>query len=153
MNRTTGQRLYRNEGVTLLWNFHLSINRGLFLDMLDDYADEIGCEVYIGKAQYGFEKKEIMNLYDSRSPYHVLFFPAAMERKHYLSVMTLKRSAFEYENEFRVFLVKDKIPFDNKHLVKIHCDYKLSGLITDVVLSPYPFLPVEMDLVYSVRAR
>ena len=131
----------------------LSINRGIFLEMLEDYAREVKCEVYFGKAQYGFEKKEIMNLHVPDNSYYDLFFPEKMERKHYLSVMTLKRSAFEYENEFRVFLVKNELPFNDKYLVEIHCDYKRSGLITDVVLSPYPVLPIEKDLVHSVRAR
>ena len=128
----------------------LSIHRENFLRMIDDYAQAEGYEVYIGKAQYGFEKKEIMNLHAPDSPYHDLFFPEKMERMHYLSVMTLKRSAFEYENEFRVFLVKDKIDYKNG-LVKIPCDW--TELVTDVVLSPYPVLPAEMDLVHSVRAR
>lgn len=130
----------------------LSIDLTLFLDMLDVFADKNGYEVYIGKAQYGYEKREIENLYKPDSPHYGVFFPTAMERKHYLSVMTLKRSAFEYENEFRVFLVKDKIPYEND-LVKVPCEYKLSSLITDIVLSPYPVLPKDKDLVHSVRAR
>lgn len=130
----------------------LSINRVLFLDMLDDYASSNGYEVYIGKAQYGLEKKDIMNLYMPSNHYHNLFFPHPMGRKHYLSLMTLKRSAFEYENEVRVFLVKKTIPFD-KGLIKIPCHYNLNGIVTDVMLSPYPVLPDYNDLVHSVRAR
>lgn len=132
----------------------LSINQLLFLEMLDDYALENGFEVYIGKALYGLEKKEIMDLYKTDAPYHGLFFPPQMKLMHYLSVMTLKRSAFEYENEVRVFLVKKegKINFEDK-LIKIYCDYDLSGIVTKVMLSPYPVLSDSDDLVYSVRSR
>ena len=130
----------------------LSINRLLFLDLLDDFAEKNEYEVYIGRAQYGYEKKEIMSLSTPGTYEYDLFFPYPMERKHYLSVMTLKRSAFEYENEFRIFLVKDNITFD-KGLLKIPCDYKLDGFVTDVMLAPYPVLPEGNDLVHSVRAR
>ena len=129
----------------------LSIDRTLFLDMMDDFAEKNEYEVYIGKAQYGYEKREIMNLYKPGSPEHNLFFPAKMELKHYLSVMTLKRSAFEYENEFRVFLVKDKILYEGQGLVKVPCDYKLSELIKDIVLSPYPALPLDPAMANPIR--
>lgn len=145
-NEDASWRVYADKGGKVV---RLSIERTLFLDMMDDYADKNGYEVYIGKAQYGYEKREIMNLYKPGSPDHNLFFPLIMERKHYLSVMTLKRSAFEYENEFRVFLVMDKIPYDG--LVKIPCDYKLSGLITDIVMSPYPAFPADPALANPKR--
>ena len=112
-----------------------------------------GYDVYIGRAQYWLEKREIMNLYKSGKPYHDLFFPTSMERMHYLSVMLLKRSAFDYENEVRIFLVKrDAIPFE-KNLLRLPCDYKWNGLITDITLSPYPLLPDSDDLLHTVRAR
>lgn len=131
----------------------LSINRHLFLEQLDDYASKNGYEVYVGRAQYWLEKKDIMNLHKPGAPYHDLFFPDPMERMHYLSVMLLKRSAFNYENEVRIFLVKQgEIPFEN-NLLRIPCDYKWDGLITDVTLSPYPVLPDSDDLLHSVRAR
>lgn len=147
-NEDASWRVYAGNGEKVV---RLSVNRTLFLDMMDDYAIKNEYEVYIGKAQYGYEKREIMNLYKPASPGHDLFFPAKMERKHYLSVMTLKRSAFEYENEFRVFLVKDRIPYEGPGLVKVPCDYKLSGLITDIVLSPYPALPRDPSLANPIR--
>ena len=132
----------------------ISINQQLFLELLDDYAENNDYEVYIGRALYGLDKKEIQNLYLLNSPYHSLFFPNQMKLMHYLSVMTLKRHAFEYENEVRVFLVKKegKIIFDD-YLVKIYCDYDLYGIVTDVMLSPYPVISAPNDLVHSVRAR
>lgn len=149
-NEDASWKVYSDNGGKVV---RLTIDRTLFLDMMDDYAEKNEYEVYIGKAQYGYEKHEIMNLYKPGSPEHDLFFPEKMERKHYLSVMTLKRSAFEYENEFRVFLVKDSISYEGPGLVKVPCDYKLSGLITDIVLSPYPALPRDPAMANSIRGH
>lgn len=116
--------------------------------MMEEFARKNGYEVYIGRAQYGFEKQEIQNLPRPWSPDYDLFFPNPMERMHYLSVMTLKRSAFEYENEFRVFLVKGEIEYKNR-IVEIPCDYQALKLITGIELCPYPPLPDQNDLVHT----
>lgn len=147
-NEDASWKVYADNGGKVV---RLSIDRTLFLDMMDDYAEKNGYEVYIGKAQYGYEKLEIMNLFKPGSPEYNLFFPPKMERKHYLSLMTLKRSAFEYENEFRVFLVKDSIPYESPRLVKVPCDYKLSAIIKDIVLSPYPALPLDPAKANPIR--
>ena len=127
----------------------LSIHRDRFLNLMEEFARDNGFEVYIGRAQYGFEKQEILDLPRTGTPYHGLFFPKPMGRMHYLSAMTLKRSAFEYENEFRVFLVKDKIDYKNR-IVEIPCDYQAIKLITGIELCPYPPLPDQNDLVHSL---
>ena len=82
-----------------------------------------------------------------------MFFPDKMKREHYLSVMLLKRKAFSYENEVRIFLVKDVIIFDKNKLVKIPCNYKAKQLISNVVLSPYPPVREQNDIAYKVRHR
>ena len=146
-NEDASWKAYTDQGEKAV---RLSIHREKFLKMMDEFADKNKYEVYIGKAQYGYEKQEIMDLYKPSSPYHDLFFPDPMERMHYLTVMTLKRSAFEYENEFRVFLVKDEIKYENR-IVPVPCDYK--GLITGVELCPYPPLPDQNDLVHSTYKK
>ena len=94
------------------------------LQLLDEYAELNGFEVYIGKVDYSFEKREIMSMHLASSPHYKDYFPDVMSREHYLSLMLLKRKAFDYENEVRLFLVKDNIPFDGKNLLKIPCDYR-----------------------------
>ena len=118
----------------------LSIDKKALFDLLDNYANNNGCSFYFGRANYSFEKKEIKDLYLKKSKHHQEFFPQKMKREHYLSVMLLKRKAFSYENEVRIFLVKDTIEFDDKDnkLVKIDCDYKTTRLVSKVILSPYP---------------
>ena len=77
------------------------------LQLLEDYANKNGYEVYIGKVNYEFEKQEIKNLHLTSSKHYAKFFPATMKREHYLSLMLLKRKSFQYENEVRIFLVKN----------------------------------------------
>ncbi|MBP3355944.1 MAG: hypothetical protein J6K95_02100 [Rikenellaceae bacterium] len=75
-----------------------------------------------------------------------------MNREHYLSLMLLKRKSFQYENEVRIFLVKDKIKFDNG-LLKIHCNYTTEGLVSNVMLSPYPPIRANGDIAVAVREK
>jgi hypothetical protein len=131
----------------------LSIEQEKLLHLLEDYAKANGFEVYIGKVDYSFERTEIEKLHNASSPHHNDYFPAAMTREHYLSLMLLKRGAFKYENEARIFLVKDTISFDANKLLKIYCDYKTSGIVSNVMLSPYPPVREKGDIAYKVRQK
>lgn len=128
----------------------ISIEQEKLLQLLENYAASQGYEVYIGKANYSFEKKDIQGLHSASSPYYNDFFPSTMKVEHYLSLMLLKRSAFKYENEVRIFLVKNTI---SEEIVKIPCDYKEKGLVSNVMLSPYPPVREKGDLAYKVRER
>ena len=66
--------------------------------------------------------------------------------------MLLKRKAFQYENEVRIFLVKDKITFSN-NLLEIDCDYRARGLVSNVMLSPYSPVRPKGDMAYKVREK
>ena len=128
----------------------ISIEQDNLLQLLDDYATAQGYEVYIGKVNYSFEKQAIRNLHKVSSPHYNDYFPAIMKVEHYLSLMLLKRAAFKYENEVRIFLVKNSI---TEKLLKIPCDYKATGLVSNVTLSPYPPVRETSDLAYQVRER
>ena len=130
----------------------ISIEKDALFALLDDFAKNNGYVVYIGKADYNYEKKEIKNLHLKRSTHYHKFFPNGMKREHYLSVMLLKRKAFSYENEVRIFLVKEKITFDNK-LLRIPCDYNARRLISNVMLSPYPPVREQDDIASNVRQK
>ncbi len=130
----------------------ISLVQDKLLGFLDEYALKSGYEVYIGKVNYAFERQEIKNLYKSSSPHYAKFFPDTMNREHYLSLMLLKRKSFQYENEVRIFLVKDKIKFDNG-LLKIHCNYANKGLVSNVMLSPYPPIRPNGDIATAVRDK
>lgn len=128
----------------------ISIEQDKLLQLLENYATSKDYEVYIGKVNYSFEKKDIQGLHNMSSPYYNVFFPKTMRVEHYLSLMLLKRSAFKYENEVRIFMVKNNI---SEKLVKIPCDYKATGLVSNVMLSPYPPVRKKEDLAYKVRER
>ena len=133
----------------------VSFEQEALMGVLDEFADNNGYEVYIGKVDYSFEKKEIKDIYKSSSSLHHIYFPYQMSREHYLSLMLLKRKAFQYENEVRIFLVKNKIPFKN-NLLSIPCDYlsdQQPKLISNLMLSPYPPVRPEHDLANKVREK
>ncbi len=130
----------------------VSIDQKSLLDLLEDYASTNGFEVYIGKVDYSFEKKDIRSLHIPSSVNHSTYFPNKMSREHYLSVMLLKRKAFQYENEVRIFLVKEKINFTN-NLLCVPCKYKESHIISNVMLSPYPPIRAIGDIAYKVRNK
>jgi len=129
----------------------ISLEQDKLLQLLDNYADSNGFEVYVGRANYKFEKKEIKKLHLPSSKHYAEFFPYDMSREHYLSLMLLKRKSFLYENEVRIFLVKETITFDNGCL-KIPYDYA-EGLVSNVMLSPYPPVRPKGDLAVDVRER
>jgi hypothetical protein len=133
----------------------ISIEQKALLAILDDFAENNGYEVYIGKVNYSYEKKEIQSIAKSSSPLHTIYCPNQMSREHYLSLMLLKRKAFQYENEVRIFLVRKKIPFKND-LLSIPCnylEYDNPRLISNVMLSPYPPVKANGDLSYKVREK
>lgn len=130
----------------------VSIDQTALLNLLEDYASTNGFKVYIGKVDYSFEKKEIKSLHTPSSVNHSTYFPNYMSREHYLSVMLLKRKAFQYENEVRIFLVKDKIDFRN-NLLCVSCEYKKSHIISNVMLSPYPPVRANGDIANKVRNK
>lgn len=116
----------------------VSYNYMTLLQLLEDYSISNGYTVFIGPADYKFEKEEIKRLNKSGAAHHDEYFPKIMSRENYLSLMLIKRKSFEYENEIRFFLVKDNIAFDKDNLLRIPCDYKTSRLISNVTLSPFP---------------
>ncbi len=131
----------------------LSIDKKKLLAILDEYAEREGYSVYIGKVDYSFEKKDIKGLHLPSSKHYIDYFPDVMRREHYLSLMLLKRKAFSYENEVRIILVKDAIPFDANKLVRIPCNYPAVQLVTNVMLAPYPPVREKGDYAYSVRQK
>lgn len=146
-NEDASWRVYKGENNKTV---RISIEQDKLLQLLEDYAASHSYEVYIGKVDYSFEKKDIRGLHNVSSPHYNEYFPSDMHVEHYLSLMLLKRTAFKYENEVRIFLVKDSI---TEKILKIPCDYKTTGLVSNVMLSPYPPVREKGDLAFKVRER
>lgn len=99
--------------------------------LLDDYADKANCKIYIGKAIYDFERKEIEGLHKKNSE----FFPSTnvFNIENYLSLMCIKRKSFQFENEIRVFIVKEEK--HNDDIIKVPVvSYK--DIVARVMIGP-----------------
>lgn len=125
-----------------LLKVHFNI-RELF-KLLDQYATNNNLKVYIGEAIY-VNKTQILAITPTKNR---LFFPQKFDMEHYLSLMSLKRVAYCYENEVRIFIVAEDVDFNldvkvkNKNL--LHVNYSSSNPhrqyphIDQIRISPYP---------------
>ncbi|MBQ8602470.1 MAG: DUF2971 domain-containing protein [Bacteroides sp.] len=108
LNEEASWKIYKKENEPLL---RMSIRAIDLLLAIDKFAKENDCDVYFSKVDYRLKKKEIDELYLPSSPYHSEFFNN-LDDKQYVRIMSLKRWAFNYENEYRIFIIprnQDKI--------------------------------------------
>lgn len=108
LNEEASWKIYKKENEPLL---RISIRTIDLLLAIDQFAKENDCDVYFSKVDYRLKKKEIDELYLPSSPYHSEFFNN-LDDKQYVRIMSLKRWAFNYENEYRIFIIprnQDKI--------------------------------------------
>lgn len=108
LNEEASWKIYKKENEPLL---RMSIRTIDLLLAIDQFAKENDCDVYFSKVDYRLKRKEIDELYLPSSPYHSEFFNN-LDDKQYVRIMSLKRWAFNYENEYRIFIIprnQDKI--------------------------------------------
>ena len=72
-NEDASWRVY--SGSNNIKTVRLSIEKDVLFALLDDYAAKNGFGVYIGRANYSFEKNEIKDLYLKKAKHHQEFFP------------------------------------------------------------------------------
>lgn len=102
------------------------------LEQLDQYCLDNGLSIYIGEMKYDFSQKEIATLYKKNSKSHEDYFPDNFDDANFLNLMLLKRRAFEFENEVRIFVISNngntddlyRIPFDYEAV----CNLKIAPL-------------------------
>ena len=124
-NEEASWKIYKKENEPLL---RMSIKTIDFLSSLDKFAKEHECDLYFSKVDYRLKKKEIDELYLPSSPYYHDFFDD-FDDKRYVKVMSLKRWAFGYENEYRIFVIPR-----NQSAIK---DYLKDGVL---------FIPVPVKM-------
>lgn len=100
-NEEASWKIYKKENEPLL---RMSIRTIDLLLALDKFAKKHECDLYFSKVDYRLKKKEIDKLYLTSSPYYHEFFDDFND-KRYVKVMSLKRWAFNYENEYRIFII------------------------------------------------
>lgn len=101
------------------------------LDILEEYAKTSKCDIYIGKAIYSLERKAIVGLHNQVNE----FFPKNnFSLEHYLTLMCLKRKAFAFENEIRIFIVNNNNTW-NSDIIKIPVKID-KNLIPRIMIGP-----------------
>jgi len=119
----------------------ISFNKNQLFNILNSYALNNNCEIYIGKAIYTYDRKAIIGLHNQAN----VFFPippAQFTLIHYLTLMCLKRKSFAFENEIRIFIVKKNLDWTGNLIkVKTNIDNKL---IPRIIIGPLnPFSPTD----------
>lgn len=113
----------------------ISFNVKRLLDILEDYTQKYYCTIHIGKVIYK-KRKDIMKLHTEDNE----FFPNNnFSLEHYLSLMCLKRNAFAFENEIRIFLVKEKPSRTGnmKNIIKVPTTID-KDIIPRIIIGPLP---------------
>lgn len=126
LNEEASWKIYKKENEPLL---RLSIRTIDFLLSLDKFARDYTCDLYFSKVDYKLKRKEIDGLYLPSSPYFHDYFDGFND-KQYVRVMSLKRWAFNYENEYRIFV----IPNDQMAIE----EYLKDGVL---------FIPIPVDMI------
>lgn len=134
-------RMYTKPGEVMV-NVFYKINN--LLNQLDSAAIRDHFKVFIGKVKY-LDKKSIIKI----RPSAITGFGLA----DYLNLLTIKRIAFDYENEVRLFVVKDRGSFKGTTdcTTAVHIR-NLKKCIAKVRVSPFPPsstsfpLPLSQDL-------
>ena len=126
-------RMYSNSQDDPL--IRLSIKVFEFLNYLKEFALQNNCQIYFSKVDYNLTAMDIAGLYKPDNKYHADFFDNFDEEK-YIKVMSLKRQAFKYENEIRLFfLLFYGNPIGDSGLLRIPIDFDM--------FSRYTFAPLE----------
>lgn len=102
-NEEASWRIYKKEGEPLL---RLKINALEFFQEINQFANSNNCSVYLSKIDYSLKRKEIDDLYKENSPKYHDFFDDFNDEK-YIRLMSLKRRAYNYENEYRIFIIPE----------------------------------------------
>lgn len=96
---------------------------------LDRFAEENSCKIYVSQMDYTYTRK---NLIDEKPLQDYKVSP--MDDEALVTLMSLKRKAFEYENEVRIFAVG--CPTNIQNLVPIDGMRYNGGLVYRATIAP-----------------
>lgn len=118
----------------------------LFLDNLEVFATENHCMFYLSQVNYDLTEKEIVNAYRNSK-----IVREDLEET-YVRLMSLKRRAFKFENEYRIFAIWDKAG-----KLKIKDDIlevsiqNTKGLIKNITIDPWQQESRKIQLVTELN--
>lgn len=130
-------RVYAKPGEEMVKAYYDIIE---LLTILSNEGKRVGLKIFISRVIYA-DKKDINGV----SPKKIKKF----DLQHYLTLMSIKRKAYKYENEVRIFLVPTSdwtySPSDN--IMRIDNSIR-RNYVKRVIVSPYPpvFVPFPYPL-------
>lgn len=104
----------------------ISYNFNAFCNVLEQIAKDNNVRFYITVADYSNSIEQLKTASKSI---------AFTSEKKYISYLTLKRKAFAYENELRIFIVGKHLSFDNG-VVKVRLLREINNLYDSITLPP-----------------
>lgn len=146
-----------NEGLCV----KLKLRRDKLCEQLCAYGQRSGFEfnVFDGCVDYDLDDSQIKFLHQKERPFfngtstkidhnplYDLFFKDGINLDKYLNLMMIKRSIFDYENEFRMFLVDNPAKKDKAKLPS-----KSKNIVAEVNWNEF-LVSVEVDTGYSKAA-
>lgn len=101
------------------WKFYSSDNMGVqltfdfkkLLQSLDEFADKIGALVFVKKADYQYEKKELES--SGKNSFLKNVNLSRFNHEEYIKLLGLKRRAFAFENELRIIVYGENVKLKN----------------------------------------
>ncbi len=117
-------------------NICIKVNRVALLDELTKYLQaNPNDEIYIGRVEY--QETKIITGSISKNPIFANIGFSFNDQTSLVKLLTLKRNAFLYEDELRIFLIKPQNSNTN-HLkgIEFHYQCKPTNLVESIMLNP-----------------
>lgn len=131
----------------------LELDPIVYYDFLESYGRLTNSQIYIANVDYSLSEQTIKKLHLRSSQKHDKYFRDFSLEK-FIKLLLIKRKAFEYEQEIRIFIVKNNKP-DIYPCSKIilECNITLlSALIKSILISP-DCTPIEYNLIKNEIQR
>lgn len=119
-------------------SIRFEINPLVYYDMLDSYGELANTKIFISNVNYELSEQNIKALHKQTSVYHKQYFDDFCIKK-FIDLMLIKRKAFEYEKEVRVYIVPNKDSFEKlNQLDKIEINFGdcLNLFVKSIMISP-----------------
>lgn len=116
-----------NEGLCV----KIVIDRKKFSKELCKYCKRT-YKIYEGVVGYSLSDYDILHLHEKSNKYYQLFFSGKFELDNYLSLLLIKRDAFDYEKEFRYFMIPPTPIRENKIYPEINWGKVIKDVEVDI---------------------
>lgn len=145
-------KMYKNNGGGLAdRTIRFEFNRKALFEVLEN--NKIGAKIYFGNVNYEYTTAEINKLHIPGDPNYDKYF-SDIDEKKFLHLLLIKRKAFKYESEIRLFILpksRESIwTVDNcevSHILKIKFQKEqLESIISSISIDP-SCSDIECDMI------